>query len=60
LSKWVEPKTSKTAIYAFGWTVEVAAGVIASSLRLRFSFLNQSMSSTFSSADGQIQPLRRH
>jgi hypothetical protein len=40
--------------------VEVEAGFIASSLRLRFSFLNQSMSSTFSSADGQIQPLRRH
>jgi hypothetical protein len=23
LSKCVEPKTSRTAIYAFGWTVEV-------------------------------------
>jgi hypothetical protein len=29
-------------MYAFGWTVEVEAGFIASGLRLRFSFLHQS------------------
>jgi hypothetical protein len=30
-------------MYAFAWTVEVEDGVIASSLRLRFSLKNQSV-----------------